>query len=352
MKRAALLVVITACRFNFDEHAGDAGSDTGADAEPARRCTATKVNGFAFGAPGITDLAAAQVPQGYSLGAVHVASTFWGVHLDRQLVPATPGPSWTTPVSPNNGMYENGSLYFDGVNLDGSLTVADGTAYMKTFPTDMTGFFVAVQRTGSAGEPSIARVNGTSLVSTWYHDNVIQFVVLLADGSPDTVDRSFTPGTANIRSVSVADGPSAIIAWSEANGTCGVGSLDAQFGVSLKTLGTACTTPYVHGNGTDVAAVYDWGAYIRTSTIQVQMDGSFVVGNERMIGQGTGPVVIAMGERWAAWRDNSRLHMSPLANIAEAVIENLPSGPPDAYTPAGPYLFAVWGAELWAITCP
>jgi hypothetical protein len=116
-----------------------------------------------------------------------------------------------------------------------------------------------------------------------------------------------------------------------------------------------CRKPFLHGNGTDIVAVFEStsNGNISTVSLDAMANGSVIATSSRTLGTGSDPRVFAInGQRWAAWRDNSRLHMSPTAIATDVPIVNAPSGPPDAYEPAGPYLFAVWRSELWAITCP
>jgi hypothetical protein len=60
-------------------------------------------------------------------------SIFFGIHLDAQLVPNAAAPFQTTPASGYPGHYSSGSLYFDGTNLVGGLTVNDGTCFLKLY---------------------------------------------------------------------------------------------------------------------------------------------------------------------------------------------------------------------------
>src|SRR6476469_3902453 len=102
MRPVVLCACLCACRLNFEATAHDASSDAApvfddsADAMP-RTCTATPVTGFSFGT-GVTDLAAAELPDGYAVGAVQTQSSLFGVHLSPQLVPNTATPFTTTPV--------------------------------------------------------------------------------------------------------------------------------------------------------------------------------------------------------------------------------------------------------------
>ena len=358
MKFALVLALAGCGRLGFAELPGvdDAtiASDAMPDSPSSGECSARKVQGFDFGASGITDLAAAQVDDGYAVGAIYAPSTFWGVHLDTQLVPDTPGPNQTSPVLGFNGLYTNGTLFFDGTNLDGALSINDGTAFQKTFPTDMTMFNTTLMRTGQVGEPSIARANGTTLVSTWFHDNVIEYVTLNPDGTPDATDRIFVQAlAANVAWVSAASSPSALIAYELVDGTCGIGAINDALATTAGPLGIACSAPYVHSDASDAVLFYGQGGTIYGATALASTAPNVVVGTPVPFGPGREPVVWRIGgNRWAAWRDDSRLRMSAVSAISDVTIANAPSGPPDAYTPAGPYLFAVWGADLWAITCP
>jgi hypothetical protein len=225
--------------------------------------------------------------------------------------------------------------------------------FIKTFATNMSGFSVAVQKPGEAGEPSVATANGNVTISTWFEDTVVRYVTLNPDGSPDATERIFTQNEpANVVWVSAGSSSSAVIAWELANGACGIGALGAGLGVSLRTLAPSCRKPYVHG-GSDLVVAFEDSGTIQIASVITSTVPTIDVGIPVMFGMGSDVTVFRIGgNRWAAWRDSSRLHLSAVSAIADATIVNAPSGPPDAYAPAGPYLFAVWGADLWAITCP
>jgi len=344
---------LAGCRFGFDDVPRVDSSVTvdAPDAIPAGHCGATKIANYDLGVTGMVDVAAAQVADGFAIGTTTSDSILFGVHLDRQLVPNASTPFQTTPATGLPGHYSNGSLYFDGTNLVGGLTVTDGTSYLKVLLSDMTSFGNYIQRTGRIGEPSIGTANGTVAVSTWFHDTEIDFVSLLVDGTPDTTDRVFTLNEpANVRSVTIASGPSVVVAWDLVNNGCGLGAISDTFGTTTGTLaGTACAKPYVHGNH----VIYENLADLVVDDLSVTNLPTVSVTDVRTLVQGSDPRLLTIaGQEWFAWRDNSRVHLSPIESVTDVPIDNLPSGLPDAYEPAGPYLFAVWGSELWAVTCP
>src|ERR1043165_3076741 len=151
MKRVVALVVLAGCRFGFAEHDPDVPDGPGPrpDATPILpgHCGATKIAGYDLGATGMVDIAAAKVADGYAIGTTTADSILFGVHLDDQLVPNAATPFQTTPASGYPGHYSNGSLYFDGANLVGGLSVNDGTRFLKQVLSDMTSFGNYIQRT-------------------------------------------------------------------------------------------------------------------------------------------------------------------------------------------------------------
>jgi hypothetical protein len=182
----------------------------------------------------------------------------------------------------------------------------------------------------------------------------VQYVALLADGTPEALDRLVAANEpSNIVSVTTASGPSAIVAWDLASGGCNVAAVSDSLAVTQSALAPTCRAPYLHGDAGDAVVAYERSGAIELRTVLATAAPALAVGTPVTFGSGSRPAVWRIGaNRWVAWRDASRLHISAVSAVADATIENAPSGPPDAYQPAGPYLFAVWGSELWAITCP
>jgi hypothetical protein len=53
-----------------------------------------------------------------------------------------------------------------------------------------------------------------------------------------------------------------------------------------------------------------------------------------------------------AYDNGAALAITGVDPVANLPISGLPSGTPDAFDVAGAYIFAAYGADLYAITCP
>jgi hypothetical protein len=335
MRAVVVLCALCACRIGFDE-LSTAGDDMPPiDASISAHCTATRITGFDYGTGGITDLAAARVSDGYAVGAIRGTSSFYGVHLDSGLAPNAATPILTSPVD-DNGTYTNATLYFDGTNLDGGLTVDDGTSYLKTFPQSMNQFLSADQRLGKVGAHSIGRSTSVHR-AFWFDATSLHSNTLDNFGLPSTTDFvTYTQG--GITDVGVGNGPDVVAIVAHNASACTRVTISDAGVFNGAAFSADCHAPFV----TDTGVLYQ-----RTDEMMMWSDGE----GTRALIVGESPRLITTSQRWLIYAANG-LRAAPLDAPTPVPIDGLPSGPVDAFEVADNYAFAVYGTKLFAITCP
>lgn len=344
-------------RIGFDPAAttGDGGIDGDSDVG-ARACTATQIEGLDLGASGAIDVAAAQVGDGFAIGVVFGAgSTFWGMHLDVNLVPAAALPFHTSPVVGFEGAYADTDLRWDGVTLVGALSNPQNTFLQKTFPTDMSSFiWNSPEYTGHATTPSVSDSGGVS-ISTWFEGPILRFMQLLpANGQGDGSVRTADTAASMVTSASAAGGTVSVVALALDDGSCRVVSIGSDLTSVGRSLGSQCQSPHAAHTGDAFTVVYERGGMVAMSVVQATPPPlQLSIGGERDLAPGSRPRLVTFGaENWLAWIDAGALQLGFIGEVFEQVaIAGLPSTTPDAFEVTDGHVFAAYGSTLWAITC-
>jgi len=356
MRVVVILSLLAACgRVGF-EPGGDAldGGNGSSDAPATIPATGVPISSFGLGAGDARaiDIAAVAIAGGYALGFIlDPTSSMYGVHLDPNLAASAALPFQTSPTAGFSTDYTAVSLAWDGTNLVGSLSLNDGTMYLKTFAADMTTFTNADQRTGKIGEPSVARA-GTQGVSTWFDGSTLYFTKLMANGVTDGTDRIGGMTPSPIVTTSAASGDVALVVSALADGSCFLHSITAAAPTMGGPLAGPCANPYAVGTGTSFMLAYETSAStFVVRSITASTGSPPVRGPELLSRTGQAPRLFdAGGERLVAFIDATRLQVLRLADSANLVVSGLPAGPPDALEVAGAYLFATYGTTVYAVT--
>lgn len=344
-------------RIGFDSAAntGDGGID-GDSEVGAPACTATQIEGFDLGVSGATDMAAALVGDGFAIGVVFgPGSTFWGMHLDANLMPAAALPFHTSPVVGFDGAYVDADLRWDGVTLVGALSNPQNTFFQTTFPTDMSSFiWNSPEYTGHATTPSVSDSGGVS-ISTWFEGPILRFMQLLpADGQGDGFVRTADTAMSTVTSASAAGGNVSVVALALDDGSCRVVSVGSDLSSLGRSLRSQCQSPHAARTGDAFTIVYERGGMVAMSVVQATPPPLQIsTGGERDLAPGSRPRLVTFGaESWLAWIDAGSLQLGYIGEVFEHVtIAGLPSAPPDAFEVTDGHVFATYGSTLWAITC-
>lgn len=358
-----LLLGLASCRFGFDSVALVTSDDGGStdtidmiirgDGELPPTCVATQV-AVTLNAP-VGDVVASTVPGGYALGFIENPSSYLGgVALDPSLVPNAATLFRTSPTEGSLFTYSRASLFWTGSLLVGSTSVVeDGNCYHKVWAPDMSAFIYADGgQQCRTGEQSIANLGG-SIYSTWFEGSEHLYVGLKADGTEEAPDLSagFAPNT--IVNTSVASGEAGVIAAEMNDGTCEVRQFPT---VVAQSLSTTCTDVHLvsFGQSTKWLAVYEAGTSIELRELTLTAIGTnLTISNPGTLATGQSPRLFKSGSVWlVAYNKGSSLGVTGIDPVAALPISGLPSGAPDAFDVAGPYIFAAYGADLYAVTCP
>ncbi len=344
--------LLGACgRADFESH--DAAA---VDADPTalRSCSARPITGYDLGSGSVVDVAAARVGDGFVVGVVDApSSVLFGVHLDDSLTPNAPTPFQTSPASGSGLRYQSANMWWDGTNLVGSVSVDNGTCYLKVFPSDMGQYLWASNQLGGKVSQASVGSAGTQPISTWFSNDVLSYALLAADGTSTDLHQTMSFGS-NIAMANVASGAFELVASSTIDGQCQVTALEPSGMIARGALATICAEPFPLGAGTSFDVVYEAGSQIATRSV----DGiALAVGPERVVAVGSTPRLMRMnGNRVLVWTAGASLHVAALEDApTELAVANLPAGAPAGYevvtaSDAG-VIFAVYGTSIWAITC-
>jgi len=350
------LLALASCRFGFDSVAlvtDDAGGDTiRGDGELPPTCVAIQIP-VTLNAP-VGDVIASTIPGGYALGFIEKPSSYLGgVALDDALVPNTAMLFHTSPIEAATFTYNRATLFWTGSLLVGSTSVVeDGNCYHKVWASDMTVFTYADGgQQCRTGEQSVANVGGT-IYSTWFEGSEHLYVGLKSDGKEETPDQSAGFALDTIENSSVASGDVGVIAAEMNGGTCEVRQFPT---VVSQSLSTTCTDVHlVTRSPTQWLAVYEAGASIELRELTSTSAGTaLTISNPGTLATGRSPRLFKSGSVWlVAYDSGAALAITGVDPVANVPISGLPSGTPDAFDVAGAYIFAAYGADLYAITCP
>lgn len=317
-------------------------------------CTARPVVGYDLGSGGVVDVAAARVSDGFVVGVVDApSSVLFGVHLDDSLTPNATTPFQTSPAAGSGLRYQSANMWWDGTSLVGSVSVDNGSCYLKVFPSDMVHYLWASnQLAGKVSDASVGSA-GTQPISTWFTDDVLSYALLAADGTSTDLHQTTAFGS-SIATANVASGAFEVVASSTIDGECQVTALDPSGVIARGALAATCAAPFPLGTGTSFDVAYQVGSRIATRSVA---GSTLDVGPERMVAVGSAPRLVRMnGDRVLVWTDGASLHVAALEDApTELAVENLPAGAPAGYevvtaSDAG-VIFAVYGTAIWAITC-
>jgi hypothetical protein len=352
MRWSLVACVLAGCgRLQFDGVAPDGASDGGAASDTTTdtstvplTCMATPVSGVDYGSVGTatTRVIAAQVPDGFAMGLLMDGySPLWGVHLDSQLVPDTTTPIKTTPAG--SAGYVEGSMFWSGTALTGTLDNGDGTIYLKTFAADMSTFNSADLRTGSLGHPSVASTGG-AVISFWHSGANLNFNVLQMNGQPSGTDNQVGPFNANVAATSATSGTGEVaVAVALTNQTCELVTVKTALTTEVTALTDVCANPSIIASGAGYTVAYESGANIVVVTTGM---------SPMPLGAGSSPrVFVRGGEVLVAYRSGAALKVVRAADGTPASMTGLPSTI-DAFDVAGPQIFAVTGVTAHAVDCP
>lgn len=319
----------------------------------AQSCTATQVPLTLEFSP-VRDVIAAEIPGGTALGFITgTSSALAGVVLDASLVPNAVPPYRTSPATFQLYTYSNASLFWDGTNLTGSVSVPeDSSCFIKTYLPDMSIYAVANQRPNClTGEPSVAKA-GAQTVSTWYGGATLFYNALMGDGSPGSPDRSVVMPAA-IENLSAASGERIVVALDVANGDCDYVLTDGSGNANSGRLIPTCARPHIRATAAttftyvfeDTATTFGIGQVEVTAVSYMSMPTTrgFAGRFPRLFTVG-GDVLVAFRNA------NDSLGVMRAADGTRPPISGLP-GAPDAFEVAGPYVFATFGDKVYAITC-
>lgn len=358
MRVGVLLLGLASCRFGFDSvplvTSDDGGTDTiiRGDGELPPTCVATQVP-LALNAP-VGDVVASTVPGGYALGFIENPSSYLGgIALDGSLVPNADTLFHTSPTEGSLYTYSRATLFWTGSRLVGSTSVfGDGTCYHKVWASDMSTFLYAdAGQQCRTGEQSVANLSG-SIYSTWFEGSEHFYVGLKADGTEEAPNQSAGLAPNTIVNTSVASGEVGVIAAEMNDGTCEVRQFPT---VVAQTLSTTCSDVHlVNAASTKWLAVYEAGTSIELRELTFSAVGAnLTISNPGALVTGQSPRLFKSGSVWlVAYNKGAALAVTGLEPVANLPISGLPGGAPDAFDVAGPYIFAAYGADLYAVTCP
>lgn len=363
MRAAVVLTLLAGCRISFDAlPAGDGDGGTGGsgatgDGSDAMSitpgtCAATAIAGLDLATPQVIEITAAATGTGYALGFLRqgTSSRFFGTTLSTALVPSTAALVQTSPAGAMP-TYIDATLSFINGELVGMLREPNQNVWIKTFRADMSGYDTLEMRNpGIIGEPSVALATNAN-VAVWFDAQTIRYTALDAAGVPTGGDQ--TPGGAGstIVTASVAGDAHTSIVSALQNGTCFLHNINGPAMTNIGAFANPCTRPHAVANGSEVVYVYEAGDTVTTRVGTAFAQSS--IGAARPLGAATGPRAFrAAGRYLVVALSGSSLVLFDHATGTDVPVPGLPAGIPDAYTTAGDRVFAVYGTELHAITCP
>jgi len=312
-------------------------------------CGATKIEGLSLttlGAP-VRDMAAAAVPGGYVLAFVlEPEGSLFGVPISDALVPAYPAPIKTSPRS-GTGVYTSVSMHYDGTNLLATLGPNDTNTWFKTLHLGIADFIYAEQLPDTIGTP-VETANTLQGVTWWFDTSGVLWTTLLAaDGS---ISGEIMRGSITLPDdVAGASGDYAVLA-TQVGTACEIRHLGG--GPYAETaIASQCRAPQLLGGHGDTY----WITYERGSDVvarSLRIAGVAVsVAAEQVLGAGRMPQVLDTTPPTVLYRTSSGWAATVVDNGETHVVLNAPATDGDDVEAVGPYAFAVFGDEVYAMTC-